>query len=133
MLTPTDCPKFNRCDAPICPLDPRWRSAVHRWGEKVCFFLLASRKAGAQEHYADSPTFRAVLPLVGEIRYRHPDIHQKIARAATQPIKEPPVAGRRGQLEASLSGVNIPDDRKPIPDGLPPVCCAKGGSHVRDD
>jgi hypothetical protein len=30
-----DCPKFQTCNANICPLDPLWRSAAHLPGEKV--------------------------------------------------------------------------------------------------
>jgi len=44
---PTDCPKWSRCTAPICPLDPDWRNRRMLKGESICAYLLeASRHHG---------------------------------------------------------------------------------------
>jgi len=33
---PVVCPKFQTCNAALCPVDPHWREAVHLRGEPVC-------------------------------------------------------------------------------------------------
>lgn len=30
------CPRFNSCNANLCPLDPQWPRAEHRQSERVC-------------------------------------------------------------------------------------------------
>lgn len=42
-----DCPKFDKCFAPICPLDRQWRKRVYLSEDRMCFYLLESQKAGA--------------------------------------------------------------------------------------
>jgi hypothetical protein len=86
-MQPQDCPKFNTCHAPICPLDPRWPSAVHLQGEPVCRYLLASGKAGAADHYRDDPTFKAVLGVLPTVLAQHPDIARRVAVAARSGFK----------------------------------------------
>ena len=34
-----ECPRFDRCNAPICPLDPDVLDRVHAKGEAVCHYL----------------------------------------------------------------------------------------------
>ncbi len=43
-----DCPKFEGCPAPICPLDPDWKLRVYRKGEPICFYLLEYVKPDAE-------------------------------------------------------------------------------------
>ena len=40
-----DCPKFDSCSAPICPLDPKWESRSHLDGERVCYYLTMCQKS----------------------------------------------------------------------------------------
>jgi hypothetical protein len=40
------CPKWQRCNAPICPADPRWRHSNHLPADRVCFFLTEHAKDG---------------------------------------------------------------------------------------
>lgn len=47
-MKPNDCPKFETCSAPICPLDADWHRRTHLRGESVCLFLLESVKDGAE-------------------------------------------------------------------------------------
>jgi len=46
-----DCPKFQACSAPICPLDPNWRKALHLKHERVCFYLCEAQKDGSEAIY----------------------------------------------------------------------------------
>ena len=36
---PTDCGRFSRCDAPICPLDGDWGQRVMIRNEAICKYL----------------------------------------------------------------------------------------------
>ena len=40
------CPKYDRCSAPICPLDPHWRESTYLEGERVCLYLRELAKGG---------------------------------------------------------------------------------------
>lgn len=46
------CPKFNKCNAPICPLDKDWRKRKHINGDKCCTYLLEASKTGAKANFA---------------------------------------------------------------------------------
>jgi hypothetical protein len=46
------CPKFNKCNAPICPLDKDWKKRKHISGDKCCTYLLETSKAGAKANFA---------------------------------------------------------------------------------
>jgi hypothetical protein len=86
-LSPTDCPKFQSCSAPVCPLDPLWRSAVHFQGEKVCPYLLASHKVGAAERYAGDAVFQVCSDRCDEVTARHAAIRRAVAKAAQSGFK----------------------------------------------
>jgi hypothetical protein len=43
------CPKFEACNAPICPLDPDWRKRTHLGGDALCFYAGEYVKEGGQE------------------------------------------------------------------------------------
>jgi hypothetical protein len=86
-VTPRDCPRFDHCNAPICPLDPAWPKAAHLHGEAVCHYALASGKPGAAEKYADDPVYRQVLIELLLVTARHSDIRYKVKRAARTGFK----------------------------------------------
>jgi hypothetical protein len=89
------CPKWERCNAPICPADPRWRHSTHLSGERVCFYLLEHAKDGGPARLS------RVLPLplaeaiaachqeiaqpstAGNLPHGHAVIGRAIAKAAT--------------------------------------------------
>jgi hypothetical protein len=103
-VIPQDCPKFNTCSAPICPLDPLWRAATHLRGERVCPYLLGSEKTGAAEHYAADPVFPAVLVQRSEVQGHHPDIAKRIDAAARTPFRGQNLIKKR-TLGAVFGGV----------------------------
>ena len=43
-----NCPKFESCSAPICPLEPDWPKRSHLDGERVCFYLTEYSKPAAR-------------------------------------------------------------------------------------
>ena len=87
-MNPTDCPKFNGCSAPICPLDADWRKRTHLDGERACFFLSEYGKPAAL------PTLRRVLPdehlqalvkVYPEVIARPGPLKKQLKRAAENP------------------------------------------------
>jgi hypothetical protein len=50
----TDCPRFERCSAPICPLDSDWQERTQLKGEPTCFYLLEYVKGGAEADFRGS-------------------------------------------------------------------------------
>lgn len=42
------CPKFSTCNAPVCPLNEKWRMTRHLPGEAVCLYLREAAKAGGE-------------------------------------------------------------------------------------
>lgn len=54
-LSLTGCPRYARCSAPICPLDPKWRdTTLKNIKDGVCFLQQESVKPGAQTTFANA-------------------------------------------------------------------------------
>ena len=47
----SDCPKYETCSAPICPLDKDWRLRVLCIEDSTCFYLLESVKDASKTHF----------------------------------------------------------------------------------
>jgi hypothetical protein len=47
-MRPSNCPKFDKCNAPICPLDANHLQSCHIEGERICLYLRESVKPAAQ-------------------------------------------------------------------------------------
>jgi hypothetical protein len=45
-MKPEDCPKYERCNANICPMDEKWRKRRHLSGEPACQWLREIGKEG---------------------------------------------------------------------------------------
>jgi hypothetical protein len=82
---PPDCPRYQRCGAPVCPLDPDWRHRKHLDGESVCGLLLELAKDGGEA------TLRTCLPeevavvaitLAPAIRAAHGPVRRACEKAA---------------------------------------------------
>ena len=92
-LPAEDCPHWEKCSAPICPLDP---SGAHLSGERVCRLAREIVKEGGFDHvsrYAGQEVairVRDGLPRMESI----PDIARSLARAAASSIN----TGRIGNL-----------------------------------
>ena len=73
-MTMYDCPKFDGCSAPICPLDPEMEKRTHLEGERVCFYLTEFAK----------PTGKAILSMVltGEL-------YETLARVYVEVMSRP--------------------------------------------
>jgi hypothetical protein len=47
------CPKWNKCSAPICPLDDEWDRRRMLADEPVCFYLLEHAKEGSKARFEE--------------------------------------------------------------------------------
>jgi hypothetical protein len=81
-----DCPKFDSCNAPICPLDPDWKRRSHLDGERVCYYLTEYAKQAARpilrgglavEHY------EAIKEGYPKVIAAHPRIKRQLERSST--------------------------------------------------
>ncbi len=84
---PTDCTRFERCAAPICPLDRQWRQRTHLRGEPLCLYLRESVKADARAVLAGhlpSELLAAVVDTAPAIIAAHGDIRRRLLRASRQ-------------------------------------------------
>lgn len=73
------CPRFDSCNAPVCPLDD-WQRAQHLDGEPVCGLLCELVKGGGEAR------LRAYLPgaLVDTLAEAYPKITARWARVRSQ-------------------------------------------------
>ncbi len=90
---PNPCPRFDRCGAPVCPLDD-WKSPHHVKGEPVCFYLReAAKRSGNLPPMGDIPkelagqVSQAYREIVSLPCSRWGDIRRRLARAALSPSK----------------------------------------------
>lgn len=84
------CPRFDRCNAPICPLDPNWQQARHVDGEPICRWMLELAKEGGEAEIS-----RALVDEVADlvrdafprIVSATPAIARRIERASLSPSR----------------------------------------------
>lgn len=84
-MSPSNCPRFDNCSAPICPLDPEWRHRKLVGTEATCFWLREAVKAGGEaEIRAALPDdmARLVLGAVRPMSVAHAAIAYTLRRAA---------------------------------------------------
>ena len=48
VIAPSACPKWERCNAPLCPLDPDLFKRMMRNDEPVCYYLTEAVKPDAE-------------------------------------------------------------------------------------
>ena len=80
-----DCPKYERCSAPICPLDPNWRKRRHLKGERVCFYLCEAQKGGSEAIFGGrglEELYRLMVEATPDIFIRWRPIKSALAKAA---------------------------------------------------
>lgn len=86
------CPKFKKCSAPICPVDPDWHTRVHLKSERVCFYLREAVKAGVAQN------LRGALPdkLVEAIAEALPRIIDRYGPIRKQLLKSAKTSSKFG-------------------------------------
>lgn len=79
----SDCPKFERCSAPICPLDSQ--PSVHLTGEPICFYLQEVVKNGGFARisaYTPGEMAKNISLKLPEITSRYADIKTRLDRCS---------------------------------------------------
>lgn len=97
--TPEDCPKFDRCSAPICPLDQACAERVYRRDETVCFYMLEYVKPGAKQRFRQAAKrlgcigaiYQAIHFLLPTLLSRYAPLKTPLMRAK----RTPPRIGKR--------------------------------------
>ncbi len=82
--TMSTCPKFDRCSAPICPLDPDWRLRVYRRDEPICFYLLEYVKPHARAQFIGGmamPIYEAIERSMDAMCSRYAPLRKALERA----------------------------------------------------
>ena len=91
---PEQCPRFNRCSAPLCPLDPHWSRPKMLRDEHICYYLTEASKAGAHERFQNRHDFD--IYMVAEeslpgMRKTFKELDREIRRASERPSVIPMV------------------------------------------
>ncbi len=90
------CPKYEKCSAPICPLDPNWRNVRHLKGERICFYLCEAQKDGSEAIFGGrglGELYRLMVEATPDISVRWGTINNALAKAAktgSRMNKKPP-------------------------------------------
>ena len=93
--TMSTCPRFNGCNAPICPLDPDVLDRVHVKGDPVCHYLRLYAKNGFCGLKPGS--LPANLPIrVAEVYPRLVARYAPLKKALLRAAKSPPKGFSRG-------------------------------------
>jgi len=58
------CPKYEACNAPVCPLWPDWRKLSFLKGDRTCFYLREVGKAGGEQRVRARLPENLATPIV---------------------------------------------------------------------
>ena len=84
-ITLYQCPKFQHCNAPICPLDAEWQKIKHFQGDRVCFYLIEAKKQGAKANFERlglGYLYEPIVSLTPLITDKHTPIKKALDKAA---------------------------------------------------
>ena len=84
------CPRFDRCCAPICPIDTDWRTRAHRKGEPVCAYLRRYVKDplwGQKQGSVPTELWLKVVEVYPEVIERYAPLKQALKRASSSPCR----------------------------------------------
>jgi hypothetical protein len=79
-MQPMQCPRFDSCSAPVCPLDSNWQSVPHLHGERACFWLMEIGKRGGEASVAT----RLRGEVFEKVSQVHPELSYPVAGNSTQ-------------------------------------------------
>jgi hypothetical protein len=85
VVTPSTCPKFHTCNAPICPLDKEWVKRVNQVHDPVCYYLIESVKEGSPVNFERAllgELYQVIVRVRGDISKHFKRIKKKLDAAA---------------------------------------------------
>ncbi|MDT7849404.1 hypothetical protein Q9292_07255 [Methylophilus sp. VKM B-3414] len=83
---PRSCPKFDTCNASVCPLDAKWQKRKHISGDKCCLYLLEAAKLDAKANFAGAGlanVYEAIEAVKHDILSSSASIKRTYTRAAS--------------------------------------------------
>ena len=86
-----DCPKFESCSAPICPLDSKWQLRTHLNGERVCHYLTMLQKTTVKPVFWGGQSVelhKVIAEQHPRIIALHPLIKQQLMRSYANSVVE---------------------------------------------
>ena len=78
------CPKYQHCNAPVCPLDDKWRKRVYFSEDPTCYYLLESVKEGSHRHFHGAQLevlYESIVRVRGDIAEHFKRIGKKMESA----------------------------------------------------
>lgn len=85
MICPQVCSRFDKCSAPVCPLDPESLSRVHLPDDRVCKHLRTYSRNGSRANSEGGIPKELLVPIARnhpDILVRFPDIRKQVHRSA---------------------------------------------------
>ena len=80
-----DCPKFDSCSAPICPLDQDWRKRAYLDGERICIYLTEYSKVALRANLRgvlSGELYKSVSEQAEAISEAYPRIKKQLLRSS---------------------------------------------------
>jgi len=93
-----DCPKYQKCSAPLCPLDLDITKRSYRKGEPICFYMNEFVKPGALARFEQSHMgvmFETIGDILPALFHRYGYIRRRLKRASTTPSRLGRVVGKK--------------------------------------
>lgn len=84
-LSKSRCPRFGRCDAPLCPLDPYFITAAHVPGKPLCYWYTnwqfqGNLKGIPDEVASQLPIYSVYLHISGALNPRRAKVVRRRLR-----------------------------------------------------
>lgn len=99
-----NCPRFNKCDAPLCPIDPEWRQRRMLKNERVCHYLTEVTKPGAFDRYIhrrDADLYLKASEEIASMQEAFPVLDKRLEKSSRLRSRIPTV-----QLELNFDDDN---------------------------
>ena len=99
-----DCPKFQHCNAPICPLDPDIMKRAYLRGEEICFFMHEYVKPGSYDRFKarhSEEIHEAIQTVLPSVLSRHGYIKNRLERASETPSRMDRRVGEKKKREVA--------------------------------
>ena len=94
------CPKWEKCKAPICPLDPDWEKRKMMPDESICFYQSEAMKADAKANFE----MRGAGELFDLVSGPIPAMSAKWARIRLGLARAKPTGSRMTTIPPRLKG-----------------------------
>lgn len=96
-----NCPKWDSCNAPVCPLDPNWQAHKHLPGEPICLWLRESVKNDGEsvlKHSLTELNVEKVLAVREMLYARGGELKSRLDRASESGSKSKAMLSLMEQL-----------------------------------